>query len=93
MKSSWLKLQMQKRVLMKKGDLAWLPSSISLLQFAEEDNPESGVSCFCNPKIPTHVLVLCEISAELRQIGYRGGRWAVPKHYLYEIQGEVQHAS
>ena len=78
---------------MKKGDLAWLPSSTSLLQFAEEDNPESGVSCFCNPKIPTHVLVLGEITDVYYKIEYRGGKWAVPKHYLYELQETTHHVS
>tara|TARA_R100001510_G_C7566544_1_gene144630 strand:- start:86 stop:322 length:237 start_codon:yes stop_codon:yes gene_type:complete len=75
---------------MKKGDLAWLPSSTSLLQFAEEDNPDSGVKCFCNPKMPTHVLVLGEISDVYYKIGYRGACWAVPKHYLYEMQEDFR---
>ena len=92
MKSSCPELMAQTRKKMKKGDLAWLPSATSLLQFAEEDNPDSGVSCFCNPKVPTHVLILGEIKDTYYKIGYRGGRWAVPKHYLYEIQEEVQHA-
>jgi hypothetical protein len=42
--------------------------------------------------VPTHVLILGEIEDTYYKIGYRGGRWAVPKHYLYEIQEEVQHA-
>ena len=71
---------------MKKGDLAWLPSSTSLLQFAEEGNPDSGVKLFCYPKVPTHVLVLGEITDTYYKIEYRGGKWAVPKHYLYELQ-------
>ena len=74
---------------MKKGDLAWLPSATSLIQFAEEDKPDSGVKCFCNPKVPTHVLVLGEIEDVYYKIGYRGARWAVPKHYLYELQSEA----
>jgi hypothetical protein len=78
---------------MKKGDLAWLPSATSLLQFNNENDPESGVTCFCYPKAPTHVLVLGEIADTYYKIGYRGGKWAVPKHYLYEIQEETRHAS
>ena len=77
---------------MKKGDLAWLPSSTSLLQFAEEDNPDSGVKQFCNPKVPTHVLILGEVGGVYYKVGYRGGVWNVPKHYLYELTGEAHHA-
>jgi len=79
------------KVSMKKGDLAWLPSATSLIQFAEEDNPDSGVKQFCNPKVPTHVLVLGEVAGIYYKVGYRGGVWHVPKHYLYELQGESQH--
>ena len=78
---------------MKKGDLAWLPSATSLLQFNNEDDPESGVTCFCRPKSPTHVLVLGEITDVYYKIEYRGGKWAVPKHYLYELQETTQHVS
>jgi len=76
---------------MKKGDLAWLPSATSLLQFSNENDPESGVTCFCYPKAPMHVLVLGEISDVYYKIEYRGGKWAVPKHYLYEIKEETRH--
>ena len=78
---------------MKKGDLAWLPSATSLLQFTEEDNPESGVKLFCYPKVPTHVLVLGEVANTYYKVGYGGGVWHVPKHYLYELQEEARHAS
>ena len=78
---------------MKKGDLAWLPSATSLLQFNNEDDPESGVTCFCYPQAPTHVLVLGEVTDTYYKIEYRGGRWAVPKHYLYELQEATKHAS
>ena len=78
---------------MKKGDLAWLPSATSLLQFAVEDNPDSGVSCFCNPKVPTHGLILGEIAGTYYKIEYRGGKWAVPKHYLYELREATYHAN
>ena len=78
---------------MKKGDLAWLPSATSLLQFAVEDNPDSGVKQFCNPKVPTHVLILGEIAGTYYKIEYRGGKWAVPKHYLYELREATYHAN
>ena len=55
---------------MKKGDLAWLPSATSLLQFSEEGDPDSGVKCFCNPKAPTHVLILGEITDVYYHIEY-----------------------
>jgi hypothetical protein len=71
---------------MKKGDLAWLPSATSLIQFQSEDDPESGVKYFCNPKVPTHVLVLGEIKDVYYKVNYRGSVWAVPKHYLYIAQ-------
>jgi hypothetical protein len=77
---------------MKRGDLAWLPSATSLLQFSNENDPESGVTCFCYPKVPAHVLVLGEITDTYYKIEYRGGKWAVPKHYLYELQEEARHA-
>jgi hypothetical protein len=64
---------------MKKGDLAWLPSATSLLQFSRENDPESGV--------------LGEIADTYYKIEYRGGKWAVPKHYLYELQEAAKHAS
>lgn len=76
---------------MKKGDLAWLPSATSLLQFAEENNPDSGVKCFCNPKVPAHVLVLGEVADIYYKVGYRGGVWHVPKNYLYELEGDSHH--
>ncbi len=78
---------------MKKGDLAWLPSATSLLQFAEEDNPESGVKMFCNPKAPTHVLILGEIENVYYKVSYRGSTWAVPKRYLYAAQEATKYAS
>lgn len=78
---------------MKKGDLAWLPSATSLLQFAVEDNPDSGVKQFCNPKVPTHVLILGEIEDIYYKVNYRGSVWAVPKHYLYIAQEAARHVS
>ena len=78
---------------MKRGDLAWLPSATSLLQFQNEDDPESGVKLFCNPKVPTHVLVLGEIKDIYYKVNYRGGVWAVPKHYLYIAQEATRYAS
>jgi len=78
---------------MKKGDLAWLPSATSLLQFAKEDDPESGVKLFCNPKVPTHVLVLGEIKDVYYKVNYRGSVWAVPKHYLYIAQEATNYVS
>tara|TARA_R100000234_G_C4997117_1_gene178488 strand:- start:1040 stop:1276 length:237 start_codon:yes stop_codon:yes gene_type:complete len=75
---------------MKKGDLAWLPASTSLIQFSVEDKPDSGVKCFCNPKTPTHVLVLGEIEGVYYKVGYRGSVWAVPKSYLYELDKEIR---
>jgi len=78
---------------MKKGDLAWLPSATSLIQFAVDDNPDSGVKCFCNPKVPTHVLVLGEIDNVYYKVGYRGSAWFVPKHCLYALDREVRNVS
>ena len=78
---------------MKKGDLAWLPSATSLIQFQTEDDPESGVKFFCNPKVPTHVLVLGEIKDVYYKVNYRGSVWAVPKHYLYIAQEATNYAS
>ncbi len=65
---------------MKKGDLAWLPSATSLIQFQSEDDPESGVKYFCNPKVRTHGLVRGEIKDGYYKVNYRGSVWAVPKH-------------
>jgi hypothetical protein len=38
-------------------------------------------------------LVLGEVAGIYYKVGYRGGVWHVPKHYLYELQGDTQHAS
>jgi len=51
------------------------------------------VKLFCNPKVPTHVLVLGEIKDIYYKVNYRGGVWAVPKHYLYIAQEATNYAS
>jgi hypothetical protein len=68
---------------MNSGDLAWLPSNTALVSFEKEGDSNSGVTGWCYPKEPAHVLVLGEIDDTYFQIVYRGQKWAVPKNRVY----------
>ena len=70
-----------------------LPHLQPLLQFQIEDDPESGVKMFLQQKYQRIVLVLGEVADVYYKVNYRGGVWAVPKHYLYIAQEATNYAS
>lgn len=71
----------------KQGDLAWLPSDITLIKF---DQYEESVNEWCRTKIPTHVVILNDDNKEspYHEVIYRGEKWVARKLDLYHINKE-----
>ena len=66
----------------KKGDLAFVPSGLTLLQFAEE----KSVKKFVTTKAPSSVIIVeNEAHSPYCSILYDGERWYVPRIDIYPI--------
>jgi len=66
----------------KKGDLVFVPSGLTLLQFAEE----KSVKKFVTTKAPSSVIIVeNETHSPYCSILYGGERWFVPRIDIYPI--------
>jgi hypothetical protein len=64
----------------KEGDLAWMPSNITLTQM----NKGNDVSKWMKTDEPAHVLVLDDPVGAYYLILFEGERWLARKNDLYE---------
>ena len=71
---------------LKEGQLAFLPSDLTLLQFTTSD-PNAAVQKFCKTQVPSHVLVI-EYKKETPYcvVLYNGERWAALKTDVYPTE-------
>jgi hypothetical protein len=68
----------------KKGDLAFIPSDLTLLQFADK----TSVKKFIKTKAPSSAMIVeNETHSPYCSILYNGERWYVPKIDIYPIPG------
>ena len=71
------------------GDLAFLPSDLTLLQFST-DNSFTSPQRWVRTSKPAHVLFLGEQNdTPYCLVLYNGETWSVPRHEIYPI-GEQQ---
>jgi hypothetical protein len=67
---------------MDKGDLAWIPSAVSLIKFNNlEDKTVIKHRCLQEPK---HVVVIGEDSVYY-EVLYEGEKWYAPKREVYDV--------
>tara|TARA_Y100000296_G_C5113620_1_gene226485 strand:+ start:67 stop:327 length:261 start_codon:yes stop_codon:yes gene_type:complete len=75
----------------KKGDLVFVPSDLTLLQFADklvENLLTPSVKNFTRTKIPSPVIIVeNETESPYCSILYNGERWHVPKIDIYPLPG------
>jgi hypothetical protein len=73
----------------KKGDLVFVPSGLTLLQFADtsaEDTSSASVKNFTRTVVPSPVIIVeNEAQSPYCSILYNGERWYVPKREVYPI--------
>ena len=78
-----LKLYSPKRLTVKKGDLAWVPSGVTLLRF--KNNEKDLVIGWLAMHEPSNVLVLDNDSdSTYCKVVYKGENWNVLKKDIYE---------
>ena len=71
---------------MKKGDLVFLPSDLTLLQFDEKVGEESKAPCdWTRTDEPSHALLVGEdqFKEYYFQVFYKGQVWLAPKNSIY----------
>jgi hypothetical protein len=75
----------------KKGDLVFVPSGLTLLQFADkaaEDASSASVKNFTRTVTPSPVIIVeNETQSPYCSILYNGERWYVPRREVYPITG------
>ena len=81
---------MEKRL--KEGQLAFLPSDLTLLQFAKTDSSDAikhgaPVQRFCKTSSPSHALIIeCKTETPYCIVLYNGEFWSAPKTDIYPTE-------
>ena len=71
----------------EKGDLAFLPSDLMLLQFVEAKYSPSAIKNFIKTEAPSHAIIVeNETHSPYCTVLYNGERWWVPRQEIYPVE-------